>query len=271
MNFVSSLDFPLDFDVCANLLRTVTDAIAQDGPRRARAVPIADQVAHVRDVGEQASAQLRAALRARYPDIGWRGEDDASYGDTGLYWVYDPVDGAYHYLQGLPLWAATLALVKDGRAVAAFVYDPVMQDMFMAGEGTGAWSGSAAGASPLQVSAKTELASTVVGTAVPPVLQVGAQAQRHALRLFDAVAGKVFVLRPMAAASLQLAYVAAGLLDAYWETGNDATDWLAGALLVQEAGGTVTDFDGHAMHAASRGIVAANGTLGGQLRAVLAH
>ncbi|TFW30277.1 inositol monophosphatase family protein [Duganella callida] len=257
------MTYQLDLDRCARLLQQVTDAIAADAPHHARNATVPELIDQVHAVNAIAEPRLRAELQALYPAIGWRDEDSAAFDDAAPHWVYDPIDGAYHYLQGLPLWSASLALVADGRAVAAIVYDPALGEMFMAQAGEGARSATA----PLRVSPKTELAAAVAGTAVPPRLQAGVQAQQEALCLLTAVAPKVFVLRPMAATSLQLAYVAAGRLDVYWETGNDAADWLAGALLVREAGGLATALDGGGLGPDSRGIVAGNGELVRQLRA----
>lgn len=262
----------LDLDQVALLLRQVTDDIAASAPRHAGDASVAEAVARVNAVSSAAGLRLRTQLQARYPGIGWRDEDGAAFDTAAPHWVYDPIDGAYHYLQGLPLWAASLALVRDGRAVAAVVYDPALGELFVAAEGTGARCTGFAGraGAPLRVSARTELASAVAGSAIPPLLQVGADAQQQALRLLCAVAPHVFVVRPMAATSLQLAYVAAGRLDVYWESGNDAADWLAGALLVHEAGGAVSDLAGGPLRADSRGIVAGHPTVAAQLRAVAA-
>ena len=252
----------IDLDHCSLLLKQITDDIAASAPRHASNASVPELIAQVHAVNAAADLRLRSELQMRYPDIGWRDEQSASFDTAAAHWVYDPIDGAYHYLQGLPLWSASLALVQDGRASIALVYDPAQRELFMARQG----AGSSCEGRPIRVSPKTELVSTVVGSAISPKLQVGAEAQEYALRLFSAIAPQVFVVRPMAATSLQLAYVAAGRLDAYWESGNDAADWLAGALLVQEAGGVVTDLDGRHLQMDSRGIVAGNETIARQLR-----
>lgn len=255
------MDYDIDLAGCAQLLKAITDGIAASAPRRAIDATVPELIDQVHGVAAAAEVRLRASLQARYPHIGWRHEDGVAFDTSPLHWVYDPIDGAYHYLQGLPLWSASLALVENGRAVAALVYDPALRETFIAADGAGA---SCEG-QPLRVSPKTSLGAIVAGTTVAPRLQVGERAQADALRLFAAIAAKVFVLRPMAATSLQLAYVAAGRLDAYWECGNDAADWLAGTLLVQEAGGVVSDLEAGVRHADSRGIVAANRVLAAQL------
>ncbi|HTJ25562.1 MAG TPA: inositol monophosphatase family protein [Candidatus Limnocylindria bacterium] len=131
------------------------------------------------------------------PDLQRRPADDETF------WIFDPIDGAYHYLQGLPLWSSSLALISGGRAVFA-----------------------------------------VVATALPPFGYGDFAEHEQARALLGAVAERVFVVRQMASASLHLAYVAAGRLDAYWEVGRDVHDWAAGALLVRESGAQITDLTG---------------------------
>jgi myo-inositol-1(or 4)-monophosphatase len=150
-----------------------------------------------------------------------------------------------------------LVLVRNGKPVLSIVYDPSMGEVFVAATGEGATcNGQAVKASP-----KSNLSAAVVGTAVPPLGQAGEAEQDDALALIRTVACAVFVVRPMAAASLQLAYVAAGRLDAYFENGLDAADWLAGALLIQEAGGVVTDLAGNQFGWSGDGILSAGAVL----------
>ena len=154
-----------------------------------------------------------------------------------------------------------LVLVRGGQAVFSVAYDPALRELFVAAKGEGANRNGAR----MTVSMKRELGAAVVGTAVPPLAQVGAAEQRDALDLLGIVAPSVFVVRPTAAASLQLAYVAAGRLDGYFETGCDAADWLAGALLVREAGRIVSDLAGEAFGWAGDGVLAAGAGLRGAM------
>ncbi len=241
---------------CAKLLRAITDRIAATP---APSEPdVAALVRHVREASRQAKAELRAALQAQYPEIGWVDENGRPESSKdGTYWVYDPIDGAYHYLQGLPLWSSSLALVRGGETVCALVYDPSSKEMFSATRGEGA----SMNGQPLAVSAKVGLESAVLATAVAPLVQIGPEGHARALQLLGAAARQAFVVRQMASASLQLAYVAAGRLDGYWEVGCDIGDWLAGALLVSEAGGAVTDLRGQPFDWAAEGVVATCRTL----------
>ena len=146
----------------------------------------------------------------------------------------------------------------------SFVYDPTRGEV--AATETG---GATCNGAPISVSPKTNLAAAVVGTAIPPLAQVGDVEHAEALTLLRAATRNVFVVRPMAAVSLQLAYVAAGRLDAYWENGRDTGDWLAGAMLVRGAGGLVTHLDGATFGWAGEGIAAGNRTLHAALQPLL--
>lgn len=161
------------------------------------------------------------------------------------------IDGAYHYIQGLPLWSASLALVENGEVVLALVYDPTTNEMFTARRG----AGTTLNGETIAISDKRVLGSAVVGMGVPIYGHGDPSVHATALAQLAAVSGKVFVVRQMASASLQLAYVAAGRLDAYWETGYDLHDWAASALLIREAGGCVTDFDGQPFEQGGNGIL----------------
>ncbi len=204
-------------------------------------------------MSDAAQRQLQEALRPLYPEVGWTGEEDRPKADA--YWLYDAIDGAYHYLQGLPLWASSLVLVRHGVPVMACVYDPTRKEMFFAEAG----AGTSCEGRPVRVSQKPSLSTAVVGTAIPPLVQVGAEDQ--ALRPAGSIARQVFVVRPMAAVSLQLAYTAAGRLDGYWENGRDTADWLAGALLVREAGGVVTGLRGDPFSWEGEGVLAGSAAM----------
>jgi myo-inositol-1(or 4)-monophosphatase len=242
----------IDVAQCAKLVQKIADGIASDGPGQAKDSTLQELIADVQTISKSAEQTLRKALADLYPQIGWTSEDERP--DKADYWLYDPIDGAYHYLQGLALWASSLVLVRDGLPTISIVYDTALGETFVAARGQGATCNGRS----IQVSPKSDLSTTVVGTAIPPLAQVGPAALDEALEMIGAVSKSVFVVRPMAAVSLQLAYVAAGRLDGYFENGRDTADWLAGALLVLEAGGFVTDLDGHSFGWSGHGIVAGN-------------
>lgn len=247
----------LPVTACADALRTSADRIAAVTDRPPSTSDLTSLIAWVKDLGAQASTSLRARLSSLAPEVGWVDEGQRPELDSGSYWLHDPVDGAYHLLQGLPLWSSSLVLVRDGRPELSMVYDPAARDLFVAIRGGGATRDG----EPIAVSAKATLGTAVVGTSIPPLAQVGARALDESLSFVTAASRHVFVLRAMAAVSLQLAWVAAGRLDAFFESGRDTEDWLAGALLVAEAGGAVTDLQGAALGWEADGVVAGNGVL----------
>jgi myo-inositol-1(or 4)-monophosphatase len=250
--------------VGAALLRGITDEIAARSQPAVGTASIQELIGRVRDVSTQAQTQMRSTLGAAFPEIGWSDSEDKHDLQPGdaPYWIYDPIDGAYHYLQGLPLWSSSLALVKDRRAVLALVYEPSQRELFIAE----ADHSTTLNGRSITSSTKIDLRTAVVGTAVPPFGAVAANEHELAARLLVETSRHVFVTRQMAAASLQLAYVACGRLDAYVEAGTDIYDWMAGALLVQQAGGVVSALDGDSFDLDATGIVAAAPELHGALQ-----
>jgi myo-inositol-1(or 4)-monophosphatase len=244
----------LDLDFCAATLRAITDDIARAWTPADPASGLGTLIAGLHQLNAMATAKLRPALAERYPDIGWTATETGGAiapSETET-WIYDPIDGAYHFLQGLPLWSSSLALVKGDQTVAAFVYDPTLGEMFTASDEGPAMLNDGV----IRVSQKQSLSTAVVGTAIPPLVAVKPDEFQLSLNSVATVAREAFVVRAMASASLQLAYVAAGRLDAYCELGSDTEDWLAGALLVRAAGGRVTDLAGRTFGARSQGVVA---------------
>ncbi|WP_066681135.1 inositol monophosphatase family protein [Caulobacter sp. CCH9-E1] len=221
--------------VCNNALQLASISERPDPGQSLQAV-----IDWIKNLSAQAAGHLRETLAIDYPEIGWAEEDLVNAQDRRPYWLYDPIDGAYHFLQGLPLWSSSLALIVDGEPVFSVVHDTSQRDTFVAQKGGGAICNGR----PVTVSRKQDPATAVLGTSIPPLAQVGPKARDRALALVKLASDSAFVIRPMAAVSLQLAYVAAGRLDGFWEVGDDPGDWLAGSLLVTEAGGQVTTLAG---------------------------
>ena len=252
----------IDPAICAALLRGVTDQLQASKTGACTSTDVASLIQQVKQASAWAYATLKQTLLAHYPEIPWSEAEmdldlQRSAEFAGAYWVYDPIDGAYHYAQGLPLWSSSLALVSAGRVVLSFVYDPSRQEMFTAHTGEGAYLNGIA----IHTGTKTALAGAVVGTALPIAASSDGAALPAAVDTLKRVAAQVFVVRMLASASLQLAYVAAGRLDAYWEPGRDIYDWFAGAHLVEEAGGALSDCAGAAFGFGADGIVASSNGL----------
>jgi myo-inositol-1(or 4)-monophosphatase len=202
-----------------------------------------------------AEAVIRDELMAARPNYGWLGEETgaADGKDPTRRWIVDPLDGTTNYLHGMPHWAVSIALEHKGEVVAGVVYDPAKNEMFTAEKGAGAWLNES---QRLRVSGRTRLIETVYATGLP---FAGGRYLPAALqdlgRLLPVCAG----VRRWGAASLDLAYVAAGRFDGFWERGLNAWDIAAGVLVVREAGGLVEPVrkgqsileDGHVIAAAA--------------------
>jgi myo-inositol-1(or 4)-monophosphatase len=243
------------------LVRNAAARLALISERPGPDQPLQSLIDWIRHVSSRAAEDLRNTLAIDYPEINWADEDATNDQDGRPYWLYDPIDGAYHFIQDLPLWSSSLVLMVDTKPVFSVVHDPALMETFVATSARG----TTCNGQRLSVSRKRDLAAAVVGTSIPPLAQVGREERDRALTLLKAASDRVFVIRPMAAVSLQLAYVAAGRLDAFWETGNDPGDWLAGSLLVTEAGGQVTALAGGSI-ATGEGLLAGNESICSHLR-----
>ncbi|SDH27720.1 inositol monophosphatase family protein [Chitinophaga filiformis] len=214
------------------------------------------------------SAQLiREGLLTIAPDIPWSDvefdtarQKDPALGST--YWVCDPIDGAIHFLQGFSPWCVTLVLMENGSAAFSIVYDPVRDEMFTAIRGQGAWLNG----EKLAVNIRNSIQEAILATAHPNQPQKEKKDTSLLLASLERILPKAGAVRMLGPSSLQLAYVAAGRLDAFWEYGNDVYDWLAGALMVEEAGGKVQSIEGEAFPIGTNtGILAGNEWLVGLL------
>ena len=166
-------------------------------------------------------------------------------------WIVDPLDGTTNFLHGIPHFAISIALERDGEVVAGLVYEPLRDEMFWAEKGAGAFLNDRR----LRVSARRRLAEAVIGTGIP-----FGERGNHTLYLetLGAVMGATSGVRRMGAASLDLAYVAAGRLDGFWEFGLAPWDIAAGVLVIREAGGYVCDVWGGLRMLESGYVLAAN-------------
>ncbi len=190
----------------------------------------------------ESEARVIAEIQRRFPDhrilaeeSGWRGDSDG--GEAEYDWIIDPLDGTANFLQGLPVFCLSIACRHRGDLVAGTVYDPVGDNLFTAVRGGGAhWNGR-----PMRVSEQPGLEGAFLATGYP-------FRARKALDLYLDVFREVFLtaraIRRCGAAALDLAYTAAGVYDGFFEFRLSPWDIAAGALLVREAGGVLTDLDG---------------------------
>lgn len=178
---------------------------------------------------------LRDELTRARPAFGFMAEESTTAKpDTEFYWVIDPLDGTTNFLHGIPHWAVSIGLAKGDQIVAGVVYEPVRDEMFWCERGSGAFLN----ASRLRVSGREKLEQSLIATGIP---FKGHESPEFMTELQN-VAPKVAGIRRMGAASLDLAYVAAGRYEGYWERNLKAWDIAAGAALVMEAGGSISPF-----------------------------
>jgi myo-inositol-1(or 4)-monophosphatase len=207
---------------------------------------------------------LRTELTKARPGYGFHGEEGGRHeGSDGTHtWIVDPLDGTTNFLHGLPQFAISIALERSGTIVAGLIYNPITDELFTTERGKGAFLND----HRLRVAARTRMNDAVVACGLPHYGRGQLELGRAELA---AVQEKVAGLRRFGAASLDLAYVAAGRFDIYWERNLSPWDMAAGLLMVREAGGYVTDLDGQDAMLTKGHIVAGNETLHRELLAVL--
>ena len=177
-------------------------------------------------------------------------------------WFIDPLDGTTNFLHGLPHFAVSIGLEREGQLVAGLVFNPITDDMFTAEKGQGAWLNDRR----LRVSARRELNVALVATGIPYVGRSGHEVFASELgQIMTRVAG----VRRFGAASLDLAWLAAGRFDSFWERGLGPWDVAAGIVIVREAGGQVSDVSGGETMLSAGHILASNGQLHAAMLKVL--
>jgi len=211
----------------------------------------------------QAERILKAELGKARPEFGFLMEEGGAVtGDGRHRWIVDPLDGTTNFLHGIPHFAISIAVEREGEIIAGVVYDPMRDEMFYAEKGFGAFVNDRR----LRVSARQQLGDSVIGTGIP-YRERGDHPEY--LKLLAAVMATTAGVRRMGAASLDLAYVAAGRYDGFFEIGLSPWDIAAGMLLVREAGGYVSEIDGGRDVLKSGNVLAANDRLSAPLGKLL--
>jgi myo-inositol-1(or 4)-monophosphatase len=192
----------------------------------------------VSEIDTLAEREIIDTVHRRYPQHDFLAEESGQSGqDSEFLWIIDPLDGTTNFLHGLPQFAISVGLERDGTIVAGVIYDPAKDELFIAERGKGAYLNNRR----IRVAARGDLADAVVANGLPHIGKGD-----HGLYLREAASVMAYVggMRRWGAASLDLAYVACGRFDAYWERGLNSWDIAAGILLIREAGGFVSDADG---------------------------
>ncbi|MBU6505082.1 MAG: inositol monophosphatase [Betaproteobacteria bacterium] len=191
----------------------------------------------VSEVDRMVEAAIIGVLREAYPDHAFLGEEGGAVGESEFQWIIDPIDGTTNFLHGFPMYCTSIALVHKGVITQAVIYDPVRNDLFTATRGSGAFLNERR----IRVSSQTRMEDALIGSGFP---FSSMEHQERYLRMFAEVMRKSAGIRRPGSAALDLAYVAAGRYDGFWEMGLKPWDMAAGALLIQEAGGLVSDLEG---------------------------
>lgn len=186
---------------------------------------------------------LREYLLKVRPRYGFLQEEggEVSGLDTSHRWIIDPLDGTTNFLHAIPHFAISLALQEDQEIIAGVIYNPITNDLYYAEKGNGAWALTQSGSVRLHVSGRTNLSESLVATGIPYLGHGNTDLFKKQL---DLMMKSTCGVRRMGAASLDLAYLAAGKFECYWEKDIKPWDIAAGLLIVKEAGGRICDFEG---------------------------
>jgi myo-inositol-1(or 4)-monophosphatase len=238
-------------NIAINAAHIAGDILRQE-LHKVATIPITRKARHdyVSEIDKASEAQIVREIKRYHPDHAFLCEEGGEQGEGDFVWIIDPLDGTSNYLHGMPHFAISIAMQEKGRTKIAVVYDPMRDEMFTASKGGGAHLNN----TRIRVSARTTLDNAIVATSFP-FRQRGMMGTYTGI--FSDVYKKIEDIRRYGAASLDLAWVAAGRMDAYFEIGLKPWDVAAGALLVREAGGVVSDFEGSDAVEHSHSILAA--------------
>jgi len=188
----------------------------------------------VSEVDKQAENSIIETIHKAYPDHAILAEESGASGEHEYQWIIDPLDGTTNFLHGFPQFAISIALKHKSTLEQALIYDPLRQELFTAGRGSGAYLNNRR----IRVSRRNTLAGALIGTGFP--MRALNKADDY-LATFKKLIPLTAGIRRPGAASLDLAYVASGRLDGFWEYGLEQWDIAAGILMIREAGGFVSD------------------------------
>jgi len=229
-------------------LRAMIEAAhaAGEGLRRDFAILSTLEIRHKKGLADpfteadlRAEETVRTMLSAASPDYGFLGEEGGltEGADRSHVWIVDPLDGTANFLTGIPLFAVNIALARDGEVIAGVTYVPMLGETFRAEEGGGAYLNDR----PIRVSSRQDMIQAILAVGIP---FAGKPRHDQFLAEMERLTPRVSGIRRLGAGAIDMAYVACGRFDAYWEQSVSAWDMAAGAVIVREAGGLVTDTSG---------------------------
>jgi myo-inositol-1(or 4)-monophosphatase len=225
----------------------------------------------VTEIDKGSESMIRRLLLTHFPNHSFLGEEGVEPGpeasrlalqeteEAEYVWIVDPIDGTTNYVHGFPFYTVSIALAYKGEVIVGVVYDPSRDEMFVAEKGKGTYLRG----KKMNVSAEHQLSNSLIATGFPADHMVSLPMNMKGLQ---AIAPKVRNIRSSGSAALHLAYVAAGRLSGFWEIGLNAWDIAAGALLVQESGGQVSDTKGNPYKLSVRNVLATNGNVHSELQ-----
>lgn len=218
----------------------------------------------VTEVDKGSERMIRNLIATHFPHHSFLGEESVEPGpeasaravekvtEAEYTWIVDPIDGTTNFIHGFPFFSVSIALAHRGEVIVGVIYDPTRDELFLAERGKGAYVHG----SKMRVSDETALSQCLIATGMPtdPI-----RTMPENLAQIRALAPQVRNLRVAGSAALHLAYVAAGRLSGFWEVGLNVWDFAAGALMVQESGGKITDINGENFHLGMRSLAASSG------------
>ena len=206
------------------------------------------------EIDEQAERLIREELLGTFPTYGMLAEEGGELtGEEDVRWIVDPLDGTTNYAHQLPIFCVSIALERSGEVILGVVHDPMGEETFVAERGRGATLNG----EPIEVSDTNELIRALIATGFP----YDRAEMPDALELFGRSAATTQGMRRLGSAALDLCYVASGRIDGYYERGIWPWDLAAGSVIVEEAGGNLTNYRGDVLDLDGREIVASNGRL----------
>jgi len=217
----------------------------------------------VTEVDKLAETRIIEVIQASYPSHTIISEEVGEMIQASEYqWIIDPIDGTVNFAHGIPICCVSIGLIHNGNVLMGAVYNPMMDEFFFAEKGKGATLNG----QPIKVSVKRDFKTAFLVTGFPYNWPDGAE---HPIKVFEKLILEGLPIRRLGSAAIDLCWVACGRFDGFWEYNLNAWDVAAGYLIVQEAGGTITDFEGEEYNVFDKQTLATNGLIHKQMLDVI--
>ena len=250
-------------NIAIRAARTAGDSIVREMDRtRDISIETKGKNDFVTEVDKNAEGIIISVIKNAYPEHAFLAEESGQEGENDYLWIIDPLDGTTNFLHGLPHFAISIALERDGKPFAGVVYSPVMDELFWAENGQGAFLNN----ERLRTSGRRNLEECLIATGMP---YKGRDNHPQYPQMLDTVWSTTSGIRRFGAAALDLAYIAAGRYDGFFEFSLSPWDIAGGIIIVREAGGNVTVINGSGEMKKTGNILASNGHIHRELSEVL--